>query len=489
MLKLKEKKNVSKALSVALLLLALLAGACTDYESFTQNAYAHLEFSADTIAFDTIVSTVPSTTKTLTVYNRNSSGLRISSVQLADGASSHFRVNVDGEWLSQGKGEDFRVYRKDSIIVRIEVTVPEVGTNEIGTIQDILYFQLESGNRQEVILTAGAIDAYMVHGMIIHQDSTLLTDKPYLIYDSLHVAPDACLTLLPGTRLMFHDDAAMHVYGRVDAQGTAQNPVIFRCDRLDHMFDYLLYDNTPNRWQGINIHSGSTDNLFVHCDIHAGSYGIICDSTDINNTTLTLQNTVIHNVGGDGLRLDNCKARVSNTQISNTQGDCVYIYGGDCAFVHCTIAQFYPFTATRGNALFLANNINDQYRELRQAQFINCVITGYGEDVIMGSISEGQDYTCPYLFSHCYLNTVASEDTVRFSHIIYDTDEQPLCREKNFVLFDTDNFLYDFTPDSLSTIRSLADTTYSRLLPLDLRGKSRVEDDAPDAGCYEYVAP
>ena len=81
--------------------------------------------------------------------------------------------------------------------------------------------------------------------MIIHQDSTLLTDKPYLIYDSLHVAPDACLTLLPGTRLMFHDDAAMHVYGRVDAQGTAQNPVIFRCDRLDHMFDYLLYDNTP----------------------------------------------------------------------------------------------------------------------------------------------------------------------------------------------------------------------------------------------------
>ena len=181
MLKLKEKKSVSKALSVALLLLALLAGACTDYESFTQNASAHLEFSADTIAFDTIVSTVPSTTKTLTVYNRNSSGLRISSVQLADGASSHFRVNVDGEWLSQGKGEDFRVYRKDSIIVRIEVTVPEVGTNEIGTIQDILYFQLESGNRQEVLLTAGAIDAYMVHGMIIHQDSTLLTDKPYLI--------------------------------------------------------------------------------------------------------------------------------------------------------------------------------------------------------------------------------------------------------------------------------------------------------------------
>ncbi|MGN0232804.1 MAG: right-handed parallel beta-helix repeat-containing protein [Bacteroidaceae bacterium] len=474
------------SLSVALL---LLAGACTDYESFTQNPSARLEFSADTIAFDTIVSTVPSATKTLTVYNRNSSGLRISSVRLANGSSSHFRVNVDGEWLSQGQGEDFRVYRKDSIIVRIEVTVPKVGSNEIGTTEDILRFQLESGHIQEVVLTAGAIDAYMVHGMIIGQDSTLLTDKPYLIYDSLHVAPGACLTLPAGTRLMFHDDATIHVYGRINAEGTNQNPVVFRCDRMDHMFDYLLYDNTPNRWQGINIHAGSTDNRFVHCDIHAASYGIICDSTDMESTTLTLESTIIHNVGGDGLRLDNCKARVSNTQISNTQGDCVYIFGGDYTFVHCTIAQFYPFTANRGNALYLANNIGDQYRELRQAHFINCVITGYGDDVIMGSISEGQDYVCPYLFSHCYLNTIESQDTTRFSHVIYDTDEQPLCREKNFMLFDTQNFLYDFTPDSLSTIRSLADILYSRQIPLDLKGRSRVDDEAPDAGCYEYVAP
>lgn len=485
-----NNKRIAKiTLSVAILLLAFLAGACTDYESFTRNPSARLEFSADTIAFDTIVSTIPSATKTLTVYNRNPDGLRITSVRLANGSLSHFRVNVDGEWLSQGAGEDFRIYRKDSLIVRIEVTVPEVGTNEIGTIQDVLCFQLESGHMQEVVLTAGAIDAYLVHGMVIGKDSTLLTDKPYLIYDSLYVASNACLTLSPGTRLMFHDDAAMHVYGRVDARGTAQNPVVFRCDRLDHMFDYLLYDNTPNRWQGINIHAGSTNNRFIHCDIHAGSYGIICDSTSIDTTTLTLENTIIHNVGGDGLRLDNCKARIINTQISNTQGDCVYIYGGDYEFVHCTIAQFYPFTANRGNALYLANNINDRYRELRQAHFNNCVITGYGDDVIMGSISEGQDYTCPYLFSHCYLNTIESEDSIRFSHIIYDTDEQPLFREKNFVLFDTKNFLYDFTPDSLSSIRSLADTIYARQYPIDLKGESRVDDGAPDAGCYEYKNP
>lgn len=469
-----------------MLLPLMLAGACADFESFTSSPTARLEFSQDTVAFDTIVSTVPSATRTLTVYNHNAKGVRIASVQLGKGQGSPFRANVDGEWLYDGSGEDFKVYGKDSIIVRLEVTVPEVQSTQVGTVDDVLRFRLENGSVQEVALTAGAIDAYMTHGMVIDRDSTLLADKPYLIYDSLYVAPGACLTLLPGTRLMFHDDAAMHIHGTLHAEGTAEQPVVFRGDRLDHMFAYLPYDNTPNRWQGIHIHTGSTDNRMVHCDIHSGAYGILCDSTDIDATTLTLESSVIHNVGGDGLRLDNCKARVGNSQISNTQGDCVYIFGGDHEFVHCTIAQFYPFSANRGNALFLTNNMGDTYRELRQATFANCVITGYSDDVIMGSITEGQDYTCPYLFTHCYLRTVASDDTVRFSHILYDTDEQPLVGEKNFTLFNTRNFLYDFTPDSLSTIRSLADSSYSLRYPTDLMGRTRLTDGAPDAGCLEY---
>ena len=65
----------------------------------------------------------------------------------------------------------------------------------------------------------------------------------------------------------------------------------------------------------------------------------------------------------------------------------------------------------------MANNIGEANRDIRQASFINCVITGYADDVIMGSIVEGQDYTCPYLFSHCLLNTIKSDDSVRFVHI------------------------------------------------------------------------
>ena len=62
---------------------------------------------------------------------------------------------------------------------------------------------------------------------------------------------------------------------------------------------------------------------------------------------LTLENSVIHNVGGEGLGLYHCRASVGNTQISNTLGHCVAVVGGWAEFVHCTLAQFYPWDAAR----------------------------------------------------------------------------------------------------------------------------------------------
>lgn len=145
--------------------------------------------------------------------------------------------------------------------------------------------------------------------------------------------------------------------------------------------------------------------------------------------------------------------------------------------------------ADRGDALYLANQVGDTYRHLQQCYFINSVITGYGEDVIMGNITEGQDYTCDYLFQNCFLNTIASDDTVRFANIMYDTDNLENPREKNFVKFDSDNFIYDFTPDSISPIRNMGDNLYLQELPFDRFGRSRLIDGQPDAGCYEYIAP
>ena len=481
-------------------LLALLAVACSDYESFSDNQGFRLAFSADTIAFDTLVSTIPSSTKTLYVYNNNGDGMRISTIKLEDGADSHFRVNVDGRYLADGTWHDFEVLKHDSLVVRIEMTPPEAGSNEPLYFSDKLHFLLENGATQTVVLTGGSIDAYIQKGgLIIEKDTTLLTDKPYVIYDSLVVNPNATLTLTEGTTLMFHDKAALHVYGKLLVEGSIEKPVVLRGDRLDHMFDYLRYDNTPSRWEGIIIHRGSFGSELFQCDLHSSRFGIICEDTeqvtpDVTKPSVTLDCCILHNIGGDGLQLNNCVSNITNTQISNTLGHTVNINGGTHSFVYCTLAQFYPFTANRGDALHLASSEDgSEYGMLRKAHFINCVVTGYSEDVIMGE-NIPEDGSCNYLFHHCFLNTPPVDDEEHFVACIFDQDkkkneEEKLVRNENFLVFDTENFIYDFTPKDSSMIRSLADPSYEGIPAFDRLGVNRLADEGPDAGCYEYVAP
>ncbi len=481
-------------------LLTLLAVACSDYESFSDNPDYRLAFSHDTIAFDTLISTIPSSTKTLYAFNNNGNGMRINTIQLENGAASHFRVNVDGRFLSGGIWHNFEVLRHDSLVIRIEMTPPEAGTNEPLYFKDRLLFTLENGAQQSVVLSGGAIDAYIERdGIIIDSDETLLTDKPYVIYDSLVVKPGATLTLTEGTTLMFHDKAALHVYGKLLVKGSLEKPVVLRGDRMDHMFDYLLYDNTPSRWEGIIIHRGSYGNELFHCDLHSSCFGIICEDTqelvpDETKPSVTIDCSVLHNIGGDGLQFNNCVSKVTNTQISNTLGHTVNLNGGSHTFIYCTVAQFYPFTANRGNALNLVSCAEgEEYGLLRKAHFINSVITGYGEDVIMGE-NIPSDGSCNYLFHHCFLNTPVVDDIEHFVGCIFDRDkesedEEILVRDENFTLFDTENFIYDFTPKAESQIRSLANKSYPDVPVYDMKGISRLDDEGPDAGCYEYVTP
>lgn len=469
--------------------LAVMAASCDDYDKWSTSPQTRLTMSADTLAWDTLISTVPSTTKVLTVYNKNDSGIRINLIGLGKKAQSPFRVNVDGQSLYQGEGSDFEVRRKDSIVIRLECTLPETGQSQPVRLTDELFFTLESGVQQSVVLTADAQDAYMIRALVLKNDSVFLTDKPYVIYDSLVVDSGAQLTLPAGATLMFHDKAGLDVYGTLTAIGEQDQPVIFRGDRTDRMFPYLPYDNTPGRWEGIRFRSSSVNNRMNHCDVHSGNYGIICDSTDLSELQLLMENSVVHNIAGDGLNFTGTSAVVTNSQISNTLGTTVYIYGGAYQFIHCTIAQFYPFEAERGDALYLANQADSIYNHLHMAHFINCVITGYGDDVIMGSIIEGQDYQCDYLFDHCFLNTPAVENDERYVNVVWDDEDQPLRHEENFKLFDSDNFLYDFTPDSLSSIRDMALPQAAELFPNDRLGRCRTCDSIPDAGCYEYVAP
>ena len=481
---------------ISAVVVVLLASSCDDFDKWTVSPSARLRFSEDVVSFDTVISSMSSTTHTLLVFNDNGEGVRMPRVALQRGTESPFRVNVDGQYLYEGHGADFDVRSKDSIFVRIEVTVPEDDADTIIHCEDVLTFTLESGVEQSVKLVADGMNVYVMKGVTITEDTELTGDKPYLIYDSLVVAPGAKLTLHPGVCMMFHDEVSLHVHGTLDAQGTIDEPVVFRGDRMDRMFDYLPYDNTPNRWGGIHIYGDSHDNVLYQCDIHSGDYGVICDSTflfDVQKPTVSIENSIIHNVQGYGFKATSCIANVVGTQISNTFKTSVYLLGGAYTFVHCTIAQFYPWDANRGDALYISNQIDETeegYYPLYWAHFLNCVVTGYADDVIMGNIGENQDYMCDYLFQNCHLRTVVDSDTERFVNVVYDSKkEKPNCSD-HFRLFDTKNFLYDFTPVEESGMRGIADASIAeKISPVDRMGNSRLLDGAPDAGAYEFVMP
>ena len=468
-----------------LVLSSLLFASCDDDETYTTSPSALLTFSEDTIRFDTVFTTIGSSTQLFKVYNRGDEALMLPSVRLASGGRSGFRVNVDG--MSGTEFADVEVRSGDSLYVFVEVTVDPHDEDNPFLLRDSLQFLLQSGFYQQVQLEAYGQDMVVLRGAIFSADTLLTGHRPYVVYDSLRVDSSATLRLSEGVRLHFHNGAFMRVYGTLKAEGTLDNPVVFRGDRLDRMFDYLPYDRLDNQWGGVILHASSFDNHLNHVDIHSGSWGIRCDSSASDRNKLTIENSVIHNVAGDALSVVNGRIWVGNSELTNAGSHCLKVRGGDVQVLFSTLANFYPW-ALRGAALCLSN----EWCPLTRADFRSCLITGYSSNELMlWPTSAPDSLTFNYRFGHSLLNVPA--DSIQgecYVSVRCDSVEHDVSRITNFPLIDTDIFSYDFSLDSLSQAIGAGSADDARLFyPLDRLGRNRLEDDAPDAGAREFVKP
>lgn len=468
-----------------LFIFSLLVGvvSCDIADEYTVNTSQRLRFSNDTLNFDTLFATVPSTTRTLVLFNDDEKGMRVSSVRLEGGVDSPYRVNVDGEVLD-GLLADLKIAGGDSVFVFAELTLPETSNNTYMSHDDALVFTLENGVVQRVPLLSTALGAEIYDApVILARDTVFAADRVRVFRRSLVVSKDVTLQIEPGATLYFHTGSGLDVYGTLLCNGDTAACVTLRGDRLDRLFPYLPYDNTVGRWEGVTLHSSSHGNEIRFTDIHSGMYGIKADTTDV-----LIDASVIHNVDGDALRLLSSKALVSNTQLSNAHGNCAAVYGGDVRFVFVTMAQFYPWRADRGAALFLADRLLDIDAPATSMHFSSCLVTGYGDDVLMGDFYDVA--SAPYMFSHCVLRTPAVDDELHYKDILWelaknDKDEEHLQGTHHFRLFDTDNFLYDFAPVDSSIVRGVADAADVVAYPRDMRSVLRA--DSVSAGCYEFV--
>ena len=445
-------KRIFYFLTIVTLLLA-----CADDENFSTASGLRLTFSEDTVKMDTVFSRTPSSTYTFWVHNMNDEGIRLSSIRLNRRNQTGFRVNVDGSYLDNALGSqvnDLEIRRQDSILVLVELTSAETSQLEPKLIEDDLIFTLESGVEQRVNLRAWAWDAQKMYDVVVEGEQTIESATPIIIYGGITV-PEGTRLNLRNSTLFFHEDAGIECYGDLIIENC-----VLRGARLDHMFDYLPYDRVSGQWKGIHLYESSLTVRLSSTEIRNAENAILLDSAafDAENYRLGMGNCIVHNAEGYGLKAVNSNIYVANCQFTNTLDDCVFIAGGQAEIVYSTLAQFYPFSAARGAALRFTNYLDKTDLPLLGLRCEGLIITGYDEDVIMGSV---RDTTATIAFDYQFVNSllrtprVDTADSVRFTGIIWETPKDSIQGKKHFVTIDEDNLIYDYHLDSLSTAHGM----------------------------------
>ena len=285
---------------------AIFLTSCRKDESISSDPSLKLSFSADSVIFDTVFTTMGSVTKRLMVYNQNENAVTISSVKLAGGSNSPYRINIDGS--SGTEIRDIEIGGNDSLFVFVRVTVDPVNDNPPLVVKDRVVFEA-NGNRQDVDLVAWGQDAHFILGtkqseglppykIIAGADENVqwTNDKPYVIVGYAVVDSLGFLTIDPGCRIHFYNNSGLWVYryGGIQVNGSLEEPVTFEGVRLEE-----AYGDVPGQWDRIWINESPVNSEFNHAIIKNGTIGIQAEtfSNGLGNT-LILNNTKILNMQG-----------------------------------------------------------------------------------------------------------------------------------------------------------------------------------------------
>lgn len=465
-----------------LIMTVLVLSSCTDNWNYSTNGSYTLAFSADTLSFDTVFTGVASASAKFMVYNNNNEGLRFDAV-MGGGSGSPFRMNLDGEGGSTLTG--LEIPAGDSLFCYVSVNIPQTGMPGLYKAFDSIRFILENGNVQFVRLLAKGQDAVRLRGRRIETDTVLTSVLPFIVFDTLHVAQGATLTLRPGTRLFFHDGAVLDVAGRLVAQGTADSIITMRGDRLDLMQTVppVAYDLLASQWGGIRLRSTSYGNVFRFCDIHGGRFGIRADSASAIMPKFEMYSSVVHNVGGNCIEVTNCNIDVVNSQITNAGASCLDIAGGESDFTFCTIADF-SLWSLGNQAVILRDKRGNGNVPFISARFRNCIVTGRRANEVIVELQDSTRQADSFYFGNSLVMTSDTLDS-HYHNVVFDRHGTAGGGAFNFRNKTLEGFRSVFVLDSLSYARGIADSL-SVVWPLDIGGVQRPPQSA-DAGCYQYV--
>ncbi len=461
-----------KKILFALALFVAMLSACKKDRLIT-SPDAIVSFSSDTLFFDTVFTGVGSVTQSFKIVNQNDRRILLSSVRLAGGASSPFKINIDGASATEIKNVE--VSANDSMYVFVQINA--------GANQQQLPFLLEdsisiqyNGNTRWVQLRAYGQNAVFLKGKVISEDTEWKDSLPFVITGFLKIDSGVTLKIGEGVKVFSHADAPILVNGTLNVSGSVARPVVFSGDRTDED-----YRDLPAAWPGIFFNTSSVNNVLKSVRIKNAYQGIVIQNESANGfPKLTLSQSVIENVYDAGILALNTSIIADNCLIANCGSNLALLLGGNYSFTNCTVVTYGSSYIMHKNPVLQISDYFEQagvgYTSDLQSVFTNCIFWGDNGNVdneivslkkgqgifdlqFYNSIYKSKDGVPNATFTNSLLNTPPLFDSVNTAKNIYD-------------------FHFNTHPESPAVNNGKA-TIYL----YDLDGKLR--DAQPDIGCYE----
>ncbi|MEQ8470282.1 MAG: right-handed parallel beta-helix repeat-containing protein [Marinoscillum sp.] len=466
---------MTKSLQFILFSAVIFALACEpEEEQISGDSGLKLTFSADTVLFDTLLSSLPrsSITKRFRIINPNRKAVRVADIRLGKGNQSNYSIIVNGKEGNSVRDEV--IFGGDSLLVLVNVNVGPQNQDLPYLVKDSVIVEW-NGMEDHVKLVAWGQDANFINAAAIC-DEVWTAERPYVIYNLALVDTLCTLTMEPGTRVYIDNDASLFVQGTLKILGDSGNHVTIRNTRFDE--DYL---KAPGQWGGIFFLEGSKDNEIRYADIENGQIGLGLGystrefqsgfTSDIK-TDLNIGYSTIRNMSQAGVLSFTSDLYMYNSQIYNAGSFLVgNLAGGNYKYEHCTFSNAPSSFINDDPMLQFSDNVIIDDNELLTGdlslEMTNCIVWGEGKNQLLFSNEGG-----------------ASFDTTLTNNIIKSTVSYPgnfISQENNYPGF-IDPLNQNYELDSLAFAR---DKGLQIGITDDLNGIPR--DVKPDIGAFERV--
>lgn len=463
-------------IALGLLLFSWLTlGGLSSCKKKTQFGNGNLDFSTDTLVFDTVFTTIGSTTLSFKIYNNQNKALKIEEIQLMGGSNSPFKINFDG--IQGPTVTDQEIARKDSLYCFVEVKLQVNGQVLPMVVEDSIRFRT-NGEDQFVKLAVWGQDMYYHYSNFGTNDldiseGTWPNDKPHVIYGAAFVDSAKTLNIIGGTQIYLHKNSILWNYkGTLNIDGDYNNKVVIRGDRLESE-----YQDASGQYYGV-YYQEARPSIVDNVIIRNATAGIHVDSRDQNfsQNTITMSNLEIYNASSYGIFLYNDPHVYGENVLVHSNGvhSLLVIQGAEFQFNHCDFLGYGDAegsTPAVGISNYYVNSSGVGFVANINGQFNNCVIYGSSDEQLAFDTIQQGNTVIQFNFRNCVIQRTDLTNGM-FAN----------CNANNPFFNNPGNDDFKFTNTS-SSLNNNGNPLYTTQSGLDLLGVPR--STPPDIGVYE----